>query len=150
MFALAQPVGLALVVVSIVPAVIWGGALLARRRNRTPGKSVRKARRDHRASLEAVRSMGMETADSRREAYARIDAVVREHLQDVSGVPGPSLTPAEVGPALAGRSSKLPADRVAGLLLACETARYGPAQSLPSAEQCREALAEAEAIVAVR
>jgi hypothetical protein len=150
MFALARPVGLALIVVSIVPAVIWGAALAGRRRRRTPGRSVRQARRDQRASLEAVRAMSMEAPDGRRDAYAQIDTIVRQHLQDVTGVPGPSLTPPEVETALAGRATRLPADRVAALLLACETARYGPPQSLPSADACRDALTEAEALVALR
>ena len=150
MFAMARPVGMALVIVSIVPAVIWGAAFVARRRTRTPGRSVRQARRDQRASLEAVRGMSMESPDGRREAYTQIDTIVRQHLQDVSGVPGPSLTPPEVEPALAGRPSRLPADRVAALLLACETARYGPPESLPSAEACRDALAQTEQLLGAR
>lgn len=150
MFAMARPVGLALVIISIVPAVIWGAALVARRRARKPGRSVRQARRDQRAALAAVRGMSMETPDGRREAYSRIDGIVRQHLQDTSGVPGPSLTPAEVGPALAGRPSRLPADRIAALLLACETARYGPPESLPSPEACRDALAQTEELLGAR
>ena len=150
MYAMARPAGLALIVVSIVPAVIWVAALAGRRRSRTPGRSVRQARRDQRASLDAVRAMSMETPDGRREAYTQMDAIVRQHLQDLSGVPGPSLTPAEVAPALAGRPSRLPADRVAALLLACETARYGPPQSLPSADACRDALAQTETLVGLR
>lgn len=150
MFAMARPVGMALVIVSIVPAVIWGAAFVGRRRRRTPGRSVRQARRDQRASLDAVRGMSMESPDGRREAYNQIDTIVRQHLQDLSGVPGPSLTPAEVEPALAGRPSRLSADRVAALLLACETARYGPPESLPSAEACRDALAETEQLLGTR
>lgn len=150
MFRMARPVGLALVVMSIVPAVVWGMAFIGRRRRRTPGRSVRQVRRDQRASLEAVRGMSMETPEGRREAYTHIDTIVRQHLQDVSGVPGPSLTPPEVEPALAGRSSRVPADRVAALLLACETARYGPPHALPSAEACRDALTQTEELLGAR
>ncbi len=150
MFRMARPVGLALVIMSVVPAAIWGVALVGRRRQRKPGRSIRQARRDQRASLDAVRGMSMETPEGRREAFTQIDTIVRQHLQDVSGAPGQSLTPPEVEPALAGRPSRLPADRVAALLLACETARYGPPQSLPSAEACRDALAQTEELLGAR
>jgi hypothetical protein len=127
LFSMARSIGLALVVISIVPALVWGAAAIGRRRHRKTGPSTRSIRRRERASLEALRAMPMETPEGRREAYTQMDALVREHLHDATGIAGPALTPAEAGAALAGRGSRMPA-----------------------AEACRDALARAEQILAVR
>jgi hypothetical protein len=150
LFAMARPIGLGLVAVSVVPAVVWGIALVTRRRHRKPGRSVRQVRRDERASLAAVRELVLGSPVGRRDAFTQIDRTVREHLREVHGVAGPSLTPAEVGPALAGRSTRIPAESIASLLAACEAGRYAPPRSLPSEDACRDALAQAEALLAMR
>jgi hypothetical protein len=150
MYALAQPVGLGLVVLSIAPAAIWGTALLARQRMRRSQRSARQVRKQERASLEAVRALSMESVEGRREAFDQIDKLVRAHLHDASGIAGPSLTPAEVGPALLSRSSRLDPAHVAAVLAMCERARYGPSSALPSAEECREALAQTESLLRSR
>jgi len=147
MYALAQPVGLGLVVLSIAPAAIWGTALFTRARMRKSQRSARQVRREERASLEAVRGMSMESEQGRREAFDQIDRLVRAHLHDATGIAGPSLTPAEVAPALSGRSSRVDPAGVAAVLAACERARYGPPDALPSAEECRETLARTEALL---
>jgi hypothetical protein len=149
-YALAQPVGIALVVVSIVPAAVWGLAFVAQRRRRARGASVRKARKSERASLEAVRALDVRNVEGRREAYTQIDAIVREHLGHVAAVTGRSLTPQEVEPALAGRKTRVAPDEVSALLAECERARYAPAAALPSEDACREALARAEQFVSSR
>lgn len=149
-FALARPVGLALVIVSFAPAAFWAIGAVARRRHRPAHRSVRQVRSDERASLQAARELDLSFADARREAYTRIDALIREHLRDVCGVPGASLTPGEVQPALAGRDSRIDAARVAALLTACERARYAPPHALPSAEACRDSIAEAEQLLGAR
>jgi hypothetical protein len=150
LFAMAQPVGLGLVVASIVPAAIWGVALVSARRKPAVRRSVRQARHEERASLDAVRSMDMRTPDGRRDAFTQINIVVRDHLRDVCGIPGPSLTPQEIAPALADNDAHLPAAEVAALLAACEQARYAPLEAMPSADACREALAQADALLAAR
>ncbi len=155
-FRAAGPVGLGLVVLSIVPAAIWVIAFVGRHRGRRTTRSVGQVRQQARTSLEAVRTMEMETADGRREAYTRIDALIRGHLLEVCGIAGPNLTPAEIAPALAAharrpaRGRAVPAEAVAALLVTCERARYGPPDTLPSAEACREALAQAEQVLAAR
>lgn len=149
-FAMAQPVGLALVVVSIVPAAIWGIALAGKARRRTAHRSRRQARREERASLEAARALDVSTPEGRRAAYTQIDAVVREHLRDVHGIAGPSLTPAEIDAAMSERAPRVPREPVVALLAACEGARYAPPEALPSADACRDALAEAERMVTGR
>lgn len=149
-FAMAQPVGLGLVIASIVPAAIWGVAFVAARRKPGVKRSVRQVRHEERASLEAVRSMNMDTPSGRRDAFTQINAVVRDHLRDVGGIPGPSLTPGEIAPALSEKGARVPAETVASLLAACETARYAPLDAMPSADACREALDQAEALLAAR
>lgn len=150
LYTLAQPVGIALVVVSFAPVAFWAMAVANRRRRRATQRSPRKTRSEERASLDAVRELDLTAEPSRREAYTRIDAVVREHLRSVWGVAGPSLVPAEVGPALTERAARVDADRVAALLAQCERARYGPPHALPNAETCRDALAEAEQVIEAR
>ncbi len=148
-YTLAQPIGIGLVVVSIVPVALLGIALAARRRPR-PGRSRRHVRQSAQASLEAARAIDVSAPDGRREAYTQIDAIVRDHLDRTTGVTGRALTPAEVGPALAGQRVRVPSEEVSALLAECERARYGPPDALPSADACRDALARAEQLVAPR
>ncbi len=150
LFALAEPVGRALVIVSFAPAVIWAFTALARRRRQPVHRSVRRVRSDERASLGAARDLDLTSETARREAFTKVDVLVREHLRDVCGVDGPSLTPDEVPPALAGRSVSIDAQRVAALLAACERARYAPRHAVPSADACRDAMAEAEQLFGAR
>jgi hypothetical protein len=65
-------------------------------------------------------------------------------------VPGASLTPHEVQPALAEGSARIDAARVAALLAACERARYAPPHAVPSADACRDAISEAEELLVAR
>ena len=148
LYALAQPVGIALIIVSFAPVAFWAITLANRHRQRVTERSPRKARSDERASLQAVRELDLTSEASRREACTRIETVVREHVRDVWGVPGPSLVPAEIAPALSARGGRIDPQRVAALLAACERARYAPAP--PSAEACRDALSEAEQLIEVR
>jgi hypothetical protein len=149
-YALAQPVGLGLIVVSIAPAAFWIVALVRHRETRHGHRSARQVISEERASLEAVRAMDISTPDIRRDAYARINTLVRDHLRDVFAVPGPSLTPAEIRPALAARGSRAPAEIVTELLGACEAALYAPPSQLPSAEACRAAIEQAEHVLSAR
>ena len=150
LFAAAQPIGLGLIVASIVPAAAWGAALFGSARRRTVRRSARQVRHEERDSLEAVRVLDLDTPDGRRAAYSKLDVLVRSHLRDVCGIPGPSLTPSEVVPALAARGSHVPSQMVASLLTACERARFAPPGFLPSAEACREALEQAETLLKTR
>ena len=146
--ALAQPVGIGLIVASIVPVVFWVGALA--RRRQTARRRVRRVQRDEKGTLHAARSIDLTAPEGRREVYTRIDSLVRDHLRDACGVAGPSLTPGEVEPALAGRGSRVPVEVVATLLAACERARYAPLEALPSADACRTALDQAGEVLATK
>jgi hypothetical protein len=146
-YALSRPVGLALVLVSLAPAAFWAVAAVARRRHRTVHRSVRRVRSDERASFQAARELDLTSEEARREAYTKLDVLVREHLSEVCGVTGASLTPGELQPALAERGARIDAERVAALLAACERARYGPRHAVPSSDACRDAIAEAEQLL---
>jgi hypothetical protein len=147
-FSALQPIGLGLVIVSVVPALLAIAA--AGRRSRQPRfrRSARAVRHGERAALEAVRELNVETVDGRREAFTQVDALVRAHLRDVYGVPGASLTPQDVASALSATDGKVPIDLVASIFAACELARYAPPHAIPSAEACRAAIEQVEQVIA--
>lgn len=147
-FTLAHSVGLGLVVASFAPVLFWVVTVAGSRRQKRVHRSAKQVRAEEEATLESVRSLDLATPAARREAYTRINAVVREHLREACGVAGQSLTPAEAAPALA--SSRVPGETVSALLAECERARFGPPDLLPSADACRDALAQAEQLLAIR
>ena len=149
-FARAESIGLALVVVSLAPAVFVGLALLRRRTRKTGRRSARQARQDHRARIERLQSLDVTTEEDRRRAYDEISTAVRQHLAATAGVPAPGLTAAEVDAALELAGSRVSRESVTALLTSCDAARYGPPQTLPSAEACRDALASAEQVLGGR
>jgi hypothetical protein len=149
-FAALQPIGIGLVIVSIVPALLAIAALVRRTRRPRARRSARAARHQERASLEAVRQMDVDTVEGRREVFTALDALVREHLREVCGLPGASLTPHEVPFALATSSTKAPAELVASVLATCELARYAPPDAIPSADACRRAVDQVEQVMSVR
>jgi hypothetical protein len=146
-FAMARSAGIALVMVSLVPVLFAVAGLIRRQRLSRPRRSVRAVRHGERTSLDAVRAIDLTAADGRREAFDRIDALVREHLRDVCGIPGPSLTSSEIGPAVAGRGGRVPIELASAVLTACELARYAPPHHGPSADECRKAIEQAEQVI---
>lgn len=143
-------IGLALVVISLAPAAFVALAFLRRRTRKTGRRSARQVRMDHRTRLERLRSLDVTTEDDRRKAYDEISAAVREHLAATSGVPAPGLTASEVDAALEIAGGRVARESVTSLLVACDAARYGPPQALPSAQACRDALAAAEQVLGGR
>ena len=152
-FALLQPIGIGLVIVAIVPALALLAAIVRRRRGseeRSPRRSARTVRHEERAALDAVRGMNIETVEGRREAFTELDALVRAHLRDVCGIPAPSLTAAELTPAVSAHGSRMPIELVTSVLAVCEVARYAPPHATPSADACRETVAQVEQLLAAR
>jgi hypothetical protein len=149
-FARAESIGLAMVVVSLAPAVFVGLALLRRRTRKTGRRSARQARLDQRGRLERLRSLDVTTEEDRRRAYDEISTAVRQHLAATSGVPATGLTAAEIDTALEASGSRVSRETVTSLLASCDAARYGPPQALPSAQVCRDALASAEQVLGGR
>jgi hypothetical protein len=153
MLANLQPLGIGLVIVSIVPSALAAAAVVRRRRahlERTPRRSARTVRHEERSALEAVRAIDVNSIEGRREAFTRLETLVRAHLRDVCGVPGPSLTVPEIAPALSAHGTRMPVELVTSVLTACQAARYGPPHATPSAEDCRETVDRVEQLLAVR
>jgi hypothetical protein len=140
LFATLGSIGLGLIVVSVVPALLGVAAVARRARRPRIRRSARAVRQAERLSLEHVRAMEIETIEGRRAALTQLDGLVREHLTEVCGVPGASVTPAEVPAALANGRGTVSADLVASVLATCERARFAPPQAMPSADACREAI----------
>jgi hypothetical protein len=158
-FAMLMPVGIGLLLLSAAPVVLLAiglGRRLYARRAAAAGSapSARQARHAVRERLEAVRLTDASSAEARRDGFAELDALVRAHVRDVSGVPAPSLTAPEIEreltAALASRRSRLSIDLVRGVLATCEIARYGPPDRLPPADAWRDTLADAEQLLAMR
>ncbi|MCC7417259.1 MAG: hypothetical protein IT176_08955 [Acidobacteria bacterium] len=151
LFAAAGPVGAGLLVASIVPVFFWTVGLVIRlSRPKGDRRSARQVKRDERMTLDGVRALDLSDLDARREAYTTISGLVRGHLREVTGVPGHALTGAEVEPALADRATRIRAEEIRGFLNGCDAARYGPRETVPSAEACRAAIDEAARLLTLR
>lgn len=149
LLANAKSIGTGLLAVSVVPVLFWAVALVRERQPRTERRSARRVRHDERTSLQAVRAMDVSAPDGRREAYTKINELVRAHLQDVVGVPGQSLTALEIAPTLSSRT-RVPADAIQALLAECDAARYASPDALPSADACRAAIDATARVLSAR
>lgn len=150
-FIRAQSLGLALVIVSLAPALFVLAAAVRRRTLRAPGRrSARQARKDKRDALERLRTLDVSSEEDRRRAYDEISAAVREHVAAAASVPAASLTAAELQAELEATRGRVPRETVTTLLAECDAARYGPPAAIPSAQQCRDALTTAEQLLAGR
>jgi hypothetical protein len=151
MFVRAESIGLALVIVSLAPALFVVAAAVRRRTVRAPGRrSARQVRKDKQDRLERLRTLDVSTEEERRRAYDEISAAVREHVAATAHVPASSLTAAELDAALHDTRTRVSRESVSALLASCDAARYGPPSAIPSAQQCRDALATAEQVLTGR
>lgn len=151
LFTRAQQIGLALVVVSLAPALLVAVAAIRRRTVRRPGhRSARQLKKAREDTLERLRALDVSTEEERRRAYDEISTAVRAHIAASSGVPASSLTAVELDAALAGGRGRVPRESVVTLIATCDEARYGPPQAVPSAQACREALATAQQVLGGR
>ncbi len=160
-FAHASQIGLALVVLSLVPALAVAGAAVKRRTAGQPARrSARQAKQDQRATLERLRTLDVATEADRRRACDEISAAVRGYVASHTRVPADALTAPEIDAALAASfdsrrslrtgGGRLPRETVVSLLRTCDDARYRSSATLLSAEACREALASAEQVLSGR
>jgi hypothetical protein len=150
-FARAAQIGLALVVLSLVPALVVAATAVRRRTAGQPARrSARQAKLDQRAAAERLRTMDVATEADRRRACDEISAAVRGYIASHSRVPAAALTPVEIDAALAQRGSRIPRETVVALLTACDEARYQPASSTMSVQACRDAIASAEQVLGGR
>ena len=150
-YRVLAPVGLGLILLSVAPVVFLGlGLVRGTRWRRESGarRSTRQARQTARAALDEIRAAEPATAEARRAAFARLDALVRQHLADVCGVPAAGLTPSEMATSLDGAGTQVPPGLVVSVLTSCELARYAGAELRPSADVWRDTLPHAEEVLA--
>jgi hypothetical protein len=138
-YAWLRPIGVSLVLIAIVPAVAAVAAAVRRARPRVRQRSARQIRQDERTSLDEIEALDVSTVAGRREAYTRLNALVREHLTR-AGIEAAGLTPAEIEAAAARSGGQVPVELAAGVLNACDRARFAPPESWPSADDCRDAI----------
>src|SRR5204862_254652 len=77
LLAALQPIGVGLVIVSIVPAALWVAVLVGRARTRTVRRSARQVRHEEQETLESLHAMDLGSEAGRRDAYDRVNALVR-------------------------------------------------------------------------
>jgi hypothetical protein len=74
---------------------------------------------------------------------------VRTHLGGLSGLTAPALAPDELERELQARHTRFPAADVRKVLEACQLARYGRPDDVPSRAAWDEAVGVAERVVAI-
>lgn len=139
---LAQPVGVALLVLSVVPVALWAAGLVRRARLARPRRRARRSPRQRRAAFEEIRALEVSSRADQRDAYARLDVWIREQLQHATGIAAAALTPSEICTAVRHPPKSLRVEDLERLLIECERAKYAPEP--PSAERWPAALDDAE------
>jgi len=140
---LMQPVGIGLVIASLVPAVFWLLVLLRRLRERQRRQSASRLRLQERAALEELRALDVEDEAGRREVYDRLSALVRGHVSSAWGVSADGLTPDEIALALSAQGQSDNSAAAVVFLDTCDKARYGGSEELPSRDACQAAIDQA-------
>jgi hypothetical protein len=92
--------------------------------------------------------MDISTPGGRRDAYSRLNRLVRDHLERVAGISAANLTPAEIERALSSSGALVPLEVVIAVLTACDRARYARADALPTSEACRQTIEQSEQVLA--
>lgn len=145
--ALAQPVGIGLLVIAAAPVglLVFNVARRARRvRSRGP---KRVTRRERRASLEEIKALDVGSPEARRDAYAKLDVWIRGQAPQTTGMAVAALTPPELPGAMAHPERAPHLEQIQTLLVECERAKY--ASQPPDAERWSSALIEAEQLLDV-
>jgi hypothetical protein len=145
--ALAQPVGIGLLVVAAAPV----GLLLlnlARRASRLRSRGPKRVtRRERRASLEEIKALDISSPAVRREAYAKLDTLIRDHARQTTGIAAAALTPSELPAAIRHPEQVRHLEQIQILLAECERAKYAPQP--PDPERWSGMLLEAEQVLSV-
>lgn len=141
------PVGIGLLLLSAIPVAVLVTATVRHVRQRGAGRPTRHAKQEVRTTLAELRALDASDPQTRREAFARLDALVRNYVARLTGVQARSLTTGTLVEALDHWSSQIPVQSLAELLDACELARFAPQPLRPSADVWRTALEQADRIV---
>jgi hypothetical protein len=147
LYARLQSIGMALIVISVLPAMLFLAAIGRRLWVRAHPAPVEGRREDSR-TLASVQGMDVATVEGRREAYTRVNALVRDHVGRVCGFNAPNLTPGEISAALSSNGTQVSGELVSSVLTACELALYAPVEAMPSAEACRATMEQAGRVLA--
>ncbi len=148
-YRLLGTVGIGLILVSIVPAalLVARAARAGRRRRTQPRPSARRARQAAREALDAIRSTDASDPRARREAFTRLEALVRDHLAMMVGPDFAALTADEMRSTPTNGHSHVAWERVVSVLESCEVARFAALDTHPSVEDWRKAVDDAGVIV---
>jgi hypothetical protein len=150
-YRLLGVVGIGLILLSATPAAFLLIRLAqgARERRRTAARrpSSRKERQTARAAFDDVRATDAADADARRAGFARLDALVRQHLSDVCGMAASAMTPEEIEIALEPCVTRIPVEIVGSILASCELARYGSPDLQPSLDTWHQAVGQADQVL---
>ena len=149
-YRILAPVGIGLMLVSMAPVAF----LLLRlvrgvraRRQRAARPSSRHVRQVARAAFDELRAMDAGHAEVRRQGFARLDGLVRQHVEEVCGVGVQGLTPDEIVAAIEPCGPRLPVELVASVLSASELARYAAPDLQPDDDVWRQTLGQAEQLL---
>ncbi len=145
--AFVRPVGIGLLMVSAMPVGVWLAAWLWRVKPQHRRSRARETEHATREALDALQAADVAGESARKQAYGRLDALLRAHITATTGVSASSLTAREIDERLDRNDSRLSAGAVRRLLGECEQARYAPPGQMPSAERFREALTGARQFV---
>lgn len=132
----ANALGLVLVAVAIAPVALWAAGLARRVHRARPQRRRRVTPQERRAALDELRGLDVSSEAARRDAYARLDAWIREHVLLSSGIPAAALTPPEIQRA-APDARRMPwLEQIERVLVECERAKYAadppPAERWPA------------------
>ncbi len=148
--ALVRPVGIGLLLVSVLPVALWAISLLRRLTPLLSRVSFRRRSGHAQSALEELK-MADTSSDARRlEAYTALEALVRRHVAEATGLMATALTADELGMRLEAARSRVPAETVRELLAECEQARYGSPRHLPGRDQFEAALISAQQVLQAR
>jgi hypothetical protein len=145
-----EPVGIGLIVVAMAPVAILVARLVRRlraRRLRAARPSARQTRQAARAAFDEIRALEATDLAARRDAFARLDSLIRRHIAETCGVAADGLTPDEIAAAIEPCAARVPLELVTAILAVCELARYGTPVLQPTIEAWRETVERAEHVL---
>jgi hypothetical protein len=141
----AAPVGVTLIVLTILPVLLYILRAGPRARAAWGRVNALRERRRRREAFADVKELAPSSDGERIAAFERLDAFVRDHLEGNAGVPAFALTPEEMRHALAAKGEAFAPEGVQRLLETCERARYAP--TAPSHVEWTDAVRDAEQIL---
>ena len=127
-----RPLGMALILLSALPVLLWAAPLLRRLSSSVRRRRARSGAPPSRRILEELQQLDAGATDARRAGYDRLEAALRDALATVAGIAAAGLTAEEVARRLPG-TMPVPAAELAAVLEDCERARYGRDAQLPAA-----------------